>query len=78
MAEGLESLDFSGRQRLLRLLVERSVVEDDGLRVKVVVPPDVLQGRQEAAAAGVSLRPFHRSNVALHSLAAFFGRACAS
>lgn len=58
VAEGLESLDFSGRQKLLRLLVERIVVEEEGLRAEVVVPPDVLQARQETAAAGVSLRPW--------------------
>lgn len=58
VAEGLESLDFSGRQKLLRLLVERIVVEEEGLRVEVVVPPDVLQARQETAAVGVSLRPW--------------------
>ena len=40
--DGLETLDFTGRQRLVRLLVERVIVQGEDVTIEHVVP---LSGR---------------------------------
>ena len=42
LTDGIENLDFAGRQRLARLLIERVVVKDDQVTIEHVVP---LSGR---------------------------------
>ena len=40
VSEGLESLNFEDRQKLLRLVVERITVEDNRVRIETIIPPD--------------------------------------
>jgi hypothetical protein len=37
---GLESLDFEGRQKVLRLVLDQVVVEGNTLRIEAVIPTD--------------------------------------
>ena len=52
VSQGLENLSFEERQKLLRLLVDRIVVDGQQVRIEAVIP---LQGR----APEVALRPNH-------------------
>jgi site-specific DNA recombinase len=52
LTDGIAELDFAGRQRLVRLLVERVVLKDDVVTIEHVVP---LSGRF------CGLRPSHRA-----------------
>ena len=38
VGEGLENADFAGRQKVLRLMVERVVVDGGGLRIELAIP----------------------------------------
>ena len=38
MAQGLEDMPFEDKQQLLRLLVERIVVEDGTINVETIIP----------------------------------------
>ena len=40
VSEGLESINFEDRQKLLRLVVERITVEDNMVRIETIIPPD--------------------------------------
>ena len=40
VSNGLESLSFEDRQKLLRLVVERITVEDNRVRIETIIPPD--------------------------------------
>ena len=48
LREGLAQLDFAGRERLVRLLVERVVVTGDQVTIEHVIP---LSGRLELSPA---------------------------
>ena len=38
VSEGLESINFEDRQKLLRLVVERITVEDNMVRIETIIP----------------------------------------
>ncbi|MCI0869970.1 MAG: recombinase family protein [Chloroflexi bacterium] len=40
ISDGIESLSFEDRQKLLRLVVERITVEDNNVRIETIIPPD--------------------------------------
>ena len=40
VSKGLESLSFEDRQKLLQLIVERITVEDNGVRIVTIIPPN--------------------------------------
>ncbi|MDA8337006.1 MAG: recombinase family protein, partial [Peptococcaceae bacterium] len=56
----LDSLDFQGRQKVLRTVLDQVVVDGNSLQIKAIIPPEVGPGNGHSN--GI-LRPLHQSTL---------------